>query len=374
MVGGRRAAIRCLHVGPQPVSAALRLRAMGKAKGKAKQRHTGGGACSSASNAPGKKPPQPTVQQQQQRRRRQPGSTATQDGRLDVASTLPEAEQRFIQECVTVRCPRIPAGTFPTARDKAAQELAVTQAVSALETYHMCILDGALSEEDITGIAGDFQAMLDLSGDSAIGEKDASKRSATRMYNCKCQVGPACGWSGWKHGSEATRMRLHDVHAARPAVWERVALHFGFQHIKRVEVVTSHPGCRAQDWHVDAVHGLTVIFPLVDIDARKGPTQLDFTIPFNSLRQDGPKVKHPPPRAPPTAHAALNAGSVLIFNANCSHRGTANISSVDRPILVLDTSPQCPSETTSQWALPMGHVGGSGATCISKAKHKGGYA
>ena len=51
------------------------------------------------------------------------------------------------------------------------------------------------------------------------------------------------------------------------------------------------------------------------------------------------------------AHAAINAGSVLIFNANCSHRGTANISSVERPILVLDTSPPCDSEPISQWVL-----------------------
>ena len=51
------------------------------------------------------------------------------------------------------------------------------------------------------------------------------------------------------------------------------------------------------------------------------------------------------------AHAAINAGSVLIFNANCSHRGTANISNVDRPILVLDTSPPCDSEPVSQWDL-----------------------
>ena len=138
----------------------------------------------------------------------------------------------------------------------------------------------------------------------------------------------------------------------RTAVWERVCAHYGFDHVKRVEVVTSHPGCRCQGWHVDAVHGLTVIFPLVDVDARKGPTQLDFTVPFNSLRHDGPKVKHRAANAPPMSLAPLHAGSVVIFNANCSHRGTANISAGDRPILVLDCSPPCPQETLSQWDLP----------------------
>ena len=67
-------------------------------------------------------------------------------------------------------------------------------------------------------------------------------------YNCQCQVGPSCGWSGWKAGSEQTRCLLH--HPGRPlSVWEKVCSSFGFQHIKRVEVVTSHPGCRNQGWY-----------------------------------------------------------------------------------------------------------------------------
>ena len=33
----------------------------------------------------------------------------------------------------------------------------------------------------------------------------------------------------------------------------------------------------------DGVHGVTVIFALVDVDAAKGPTQLAFTVPFNAL-------------------------------------------------------------------------------------------
>jgi len=227
----------------------------------------------------------------------------------------------------------------------------VSDAVAKIERFHMAILENALTPADIKQVYAEFESLLDTkTGDRAIGEKDAAKRSGTRMYNCKCQVGPACGWSGWKDGSEDTHRVLHDY--ARPvSVWEKVCSQFGFGHIKRVEVVTSHPGCRNQDWHVDAVHGLTVIFPLVDVDARKGPTQLDFTSHFNSVHQDKGKVKHRDPEAPPMALAAMPSGSVLIFNANCSHRGTANISSYDRPILVLDCSPQCPHEEASQWDL-----------------------
>ena len=135
------------------------------------------------------------------------------------------------------------------------------------------------------------------------------------------------------------------------SVWESVTNYFGFNHIARVEIVTSHPGCRDQGWHTDGSHGLTVIFPLVDVDLRKGPTQMDFTIPFNSLHIGTGKVggKKKMKDAPDKARAAMPKGSVVLFNANMSHRGTANLSRAGRPILVLDCSPQCPQENISLW-------------------------
>ena len=147
----------------------------------------------------------------------------------------------------------------------------------------------------------------------------------------------------------------------RPAslqVWERVALAFGFSHIARVEVVTSHTGCRAQGWHIDASHGLTVIFPLTGVDITKGPTQVDFVTPFNTLDRSG-KVKHHDRLSPDYVHAAMPAGSVVMFNANCSHRGTANLSATDRPILVLDCSLPCESADCSVWDFPVSSEAGS---------------
>jgi ectoine hydroxylase-related dioxygenase (phytanoyl-CoA dioxygenase family) len=125
-------------------------------------------------------------------------------------------------------------------------------------------------------------------------------------------------------------------------------LAFGFEHIARVEVVTSHRGCRHQGWHIDAMHGITVIFPLCDMTLQKGPTQLDFTTPFNALREGSGKVKR---RQDPLeqAYAAIPRGSVVLFNANVSHRGTANISTSDRPVLVLDCSLPCPAAPTDLW-------------------------
>ena len=107
--------------------------------------------------------------------------------------------------------------------------------------------------------------------------------------------------------------------------------------------MTSHVGCRNQDWHCDSAHGLTVIFALVEIDLPKGPTEIEFTTPFNSLGVDmhTAKIKQKDKLSPESVHACLPQGSVLIFNANANHRGTANLSQSDRPILVLDTSPCC---------------------------------
>ena len=83
---------------------------------------------------------------------------------------------------------------------------------------------------------------------------DASKRSGTRFYNCRCQLGPACGFSGWTKSSGATRRVLRPPVGGvtgcggRPlGVWEQVVRKFGFDHVARVEVVTSESTAAALD-------------------------------------------------------------------------------------------------------------------------------
>lgn len=284
------------------------------------------------------------------------GSSATACAAQDTAAptkqalTLPADECAFIAERVTVNVPtKVRRGT-----QKSAQERALVEKCCAiLERYHMCIITNALSAEDLAAIYSEYEELLDFSGHSAIGEKDASKRSGTRFYNCKCQLGPKCGFTGWRCGAATSRHILKRNLNQFKGIWQNVVRSYGFTHCARVEVVTSHKGCRNQGWHVDGQHGITVIFPLVDVDLRKGPTQLDFTIPFFALQEGAGKIKHRDPAAPESARAAMPAGSVLLFNANCSHRGTANLSTSDRPILVLDTSKPCPQESQSIWDIPV---------------------
>ena len=284
------------------------------------------------------------------------------------AETLSLPEQRFLNDYVSLAAPPRHHVHRYGSKSKGGKAAATTpekdvaevarRGIDIIEKFNMLVLHNVLSPEELQIIHSEYEQMLDLKGDAAIGEKDSSKRSGTRFYNCVCQRGPACGFDGWKEGSEGTRGILQpggrsaSPGAAGPlSVWQRIVREFGLYHIARVEVVTSHRGCRHQGWHVDADRGITVIFPLVDVDLAKGPTQMDFTVAHNGVREGSSKVKKRPAEAPESCHAAMPAGGVLLFNANVSHRGTANLSMGSRPILVLDCSPCCEHQPKSLWDL-----------------------
>ena len=267
------------------------------------------------------------------------------------AATLPDEERMFLRR-VSLQWPRADGKHRNKKAQDSIEAQLVERAVEILEKHHMVIIHNVLSEAEVAEVRKEYESLLDFSGDSAVGEKDATKRSGTRFYNCHCQVGPNCPWQGWKSGSEQSRSVLHRSNGPL-RTWEKITRHFKFVHIARVEVVTSHKGCRNQGWHEDAAHGLTVIFPLAPVDLRKGPTQMDFSFPFNNLKEHSGKVggKKRDMSAPKMARAAMPCGSVVLFNANMSHRGTANLTNSDRPILVLDCSLRCEHEAASIWDL-----------------------
>lgn len=184
-----------------------------------------------------------------------------------------------------------------------------------------------------------YDQLLDLNGVTAIGEKDASKRSGTRFYNCRCQQGPKCEFKGWRDGAENVRSVYEP---SNNSVWRDVIDRMGIPHIARVEMVTGHSGCRAQGWHVDALRGATAIFAMTDIDTQKGPTEINFMEAFTSLDLRKGKCKNGLGAGNvDKTFAAMPKGALVMFNANCVHRGTANLSKVDRPVLVLDCSADC---------------------------------
>lgn len=266
-------------------------------------------------------------------------------------SALPEKEREHLAAC-----------TLDYQQHDGTDEDFCRRAVQILEENNALVIHNCMDSNGLAVLQETYQRLHQAqSGQTAIGEKDASKRSGTRLYNCLCQLGPACGFYDWKTGTKEARECLlkgrsnkanatstnsskakkqqNNNYCYNPppkAIWKRITDHFEFTHIARVEVVTSHVGCRAQGWHIDGVHGLTVIFPLVDVGVRQGPTEMDFTVPFIGLYRDSPKVKVPADH--PNLYGVMPAGSVLMFNANVSHRGSANIGKIDRPILVLDCS------------------------------------
>jgi hypothetical protein len=113
-----------------------------------------------------------------------------------------------------------------------------------------------------------------------------------------------------------------------------------------LSLVIASPSASDQSWHADGghvdiqrhlpCHCLNVFIPLTDITSENGPTELRPSSHFIT-RKLAPmmlaakaKGKLHSPVTP-----TLRRGDVLIFDYRILHRGRANVSDADRPILVL---------------------------------------
>jgi len=87
----------------------------------------------------------------------------------------------------------------------------------------------------------------------------------------------------------------------------------------------------AQAWHMDGAHMddevqlpchiLTVFVPLVDLSAENGATEFSLGTHLHDCEDLGERV------------IECSAGSAIIFDYRVLHRGTANRTTADRPIL-----------------------------------------
>jgi len=121
-----------------------------------------------------------------------------------------------------------------------------------------------------------------------------------------------------------------------------------------MQLVTSKPGSVAQPWHADnARGGITVVIAMRDQSEAMGPTQLIeqshlFHQSAWSLQATGTGSGSwlgtlfgvaagvvTGRRRLEVTGPALNAGDVLVYDGRTIHRGPANRSAGDRPILVL---------------------------------------
>lgn len=116
---------------------------------------------------------------------------------------LPTEELRFLDKVSLFMPPCDPRQQG--VREQQAQAELIRQAQDVLSQYNMCILHGALSPDEVATVHEEYAGLLDFSSSSAVGEKNARLRSGTRFFNCQCQVGPNCGFEGWRIGSERTK-------------------------------------------------------------------------------------------------------------------------------------------------------------------------
>uniref|UniRef100_A0A7S0B054 Fe2OG dioxygenase domain-containing protein n=1 Tax=Minutocellus polymorphus TaxID=265543 RepID=A0A7S0B054_9STRA len=125
------------------------------------------------------------------------------------------------------------------------------------------------------------------------------------------------------------------------------ALFSGEEHYMcNLSIVYATPGSSDQGWHADGghinlqahegCHCFNVFVPLVDVNRSLGPTELRpgsqyltrNLAPMMLAAKARGKLRKP-------AMPLLRAGDCLLFDYRVLHRGRANVSEVDRPILVM---------------------------------------
>lgn len=117
-------------------------------------------------------------------------------------------------------------------------------------------------------------------------------------------------------------------------------------HMCSISVVTASAGATEQQWHQDGphvdvashqpCHCLNVFIPLIDVTSHHGPTEIRpgthyYTrnlVPMMLAAKARKTLRDP-------VLPLLEAGDALIFDYRVLHRGRANVSDVDRPVLVM---------------------------------------
>jgi hypothetical protein len=107
---------------------------------------------------------------------------------------------------------------------KVEEEGLVDKAIETLKKHSACILHNALSSAEMDSMLEDYDNLLDTTGQKAIGEKDASKRSGTRFFNCACQLGPGCKFHDWRDGSEKVMEVINrgEEGGEQPPIWRKI--------------------------------------------------------------------------------------------------------------------------------------------------------
>jgi len=111
-------------------------------------------------------------------------------------------------------------------------------------------------------------------------------------------------------------------------------------------MIVTTPQAAEQTWHSDGdhyrldqhmpCHVLNVFIPLVDVTKDLGPTEI-FPESHYATRVQG-EIKLRSDQLQPPVAPTLNFGDILVFDYRLLHRGQANLSKSNRPVLVLTLS------------------------------------
>jgi hypothetical protein len=64
--------------------------------------------------------------------------------------------------------------------------IVTSRCTSVCQQFHMCIIENAMTEDEVCTAFREYEELVDFKGDAAIGERDAAKRSGTRMSVVLC--------------------------------------------------------------------------------------------------------------------------------------------------------------------------------------------
>ena len=105
-----------------------------------------------------------------------PKSTSSFDG----CALLPEKERLQLEACTL---------DYQKQRPNCSDADFCRRAVEILEEHHVLIIHNCMDADGLAVLQETYERLhQEQAGQTAIGEKDASKRSGTRLYNCLCQL------------------------------------------------------------------------------------------------------------------------------------------------------------------------------------------
>lgn len=223
--------------------------------------------------------------------------------------------------------------------------------MALLDQEGFVVLDGAVPISELSACRAAAHENL-----------DRCLERARALGQASIPVGTSCGYAEIVHRAPGRFDMLHGTESAAfapPPLGEEAAWMSVIRAVLGAEsrllyrgVLMTRPRAREQSWHADGehlfpafglhlpAHCVNVFVPLVDVGADNGPTEFcpgshRLTRRLADPHEQDDDLLERIGFSGPTVTPELPAGSVLLFDYRLVHRGQANRTDADRPILYL---------------------------------------